>query len=206
MTKTMIFVDYWNFQLSMSNRANENIFLKWELLPKWFITKAQELFDTRLTFQGIKLYLSFSPADTGLKKWANKIDGFPGFGVIAKERRPAKFPRCPKCYQFVDTCPHCSGSMTSTIEKGVDTALVTDLLGLAWEHAWKVAILITSDRDFIPAVEMVQRKGYRVINGFFPPAGAELARTCWASFDLSPVIDELRLARSTSNSQTQEQM
>jgi len=58
--------------------------------------------------------------------------------------------------------------MAGTIEKGFDTALVTDLLSLAWETSWDVAVLISSDRDFIPAVEMLNRKGYRVSNAHIP--------------------------------------
>jgi|GEM_PF-5530480 len=33
--------------------------------------------------------------------------------------------------------------------------MVTDLLALAWENAWEVAILLSSDRDFIPAIQML---------------------------------------------------
>jgi uncharacterized LabA/DUF88 family protein len=81
--------------------------------------------------------------------------------------------------------------MTGTIEKGVDTAIVTDLLSLAWENAWEIAILATSDRDFIPAMETLNRKGFRVINAHFPPVGMDLARQCWGSIDLRQALPEI---------------
>lgn len=79
-------------------------------------------------------------------------------------------------------------SMVGTIEKGVDSAIVTDLLSLAWD----VAVLISSDRGFIPAVELLNRKGFRVLNAHFPPLGMELARVCWAGIDLRKAIQEIK--------------
>ena len=81
--------------------------------------------------------------------------------------------------------------MVGTTEKGIDTAIVTDLLTLAWEGGWQVAVLVSADRDFIPAVEMLANKGYRVINAHFPPKGMDLARACWASIDLRTCLQEL---------------
>ena len=69
-------------------------------------------------------------------------------------------------------------------EKGIDTAIVTDMIGLAWEDAYDVAILVSSDSDFIPAVEHVQRRGLKVIQAGFLNTGNALAAPCWASFDL----------------------
>lgn len=68
--------------------------------------------------------------------------------------------------------------MTRTLEKGVDTAIVTDMLKLAWKGVLDVAILVSADRDFIPAVDVLSAKGYKVINAHFPPGGMNLARTC----------------------------
>ena len=117
--------------------------------------------------------------------WAvNTLDRFPGIRVIVKERKPAGPPTCPCCHQPVADCPHCDGRMEGTVEKGIDTAIVTDMISLAWEDAWDVAILVSSDHDFIPLVEFLTTKGRKVINAYFPPKGADLARTCWASIDL----------------------
>jgi len=81
--------------------------------------------------------------------------------------------------------------MTGTVEKGIDTAIATDMISLAWEDAWDIAILVSSDRDFIPVVEFLIAKGRRVINAYFPPKGIHLARTCWSSIDLRPLLPDL---------------
>ena len=69
-------------------------------------------------------------------------------------------------------------------EKGIDTAIVTDMIRLAWEDTYDVAILVSSDTDFIPAVEFLDHRGRKVIQAGFPHTGTALAGPCWASFDL----------------------
>jgi uncharacterized LabA/DUF88 family protein len=81
--------------------------------------------------------------------------------------------------------------MVRTVEKGIDTAIVTDMISLAWENAWDAAILVSSDRDYIPLVELLANKGLKVINAYFAPQGVHLARTCWASIDLRPHLVDL---------------
>jgi uncharacterized LabA/DUF88 family protein len=81
--------------------------------------------------------------------------------------------------------------MNRTVEKGVDTAIVTDIFKLLWENALEVIVLVSSDRDYIPAVQMLSSKGYRVINAHLPPRGMHLARTCWASIDLKAGLHQL---------------
>lgn len=55
----------------------------------------------------------------------------------------------------------------------------------------EVAILISSDRDFIPAVQMLTAKGYKVINAHFPPSGMNFAGECWASIDIRKGLPDL---------------
>ena len=82
--------------------------------------------------------------------------------------------------------------MIGTVEKGIDTSIVTDMISMAWAKSWDVAILVSSDHDFIPVVEFLNTKGLRIINAHFPPKGMHLARTCWASIDLSPLLTGLK--------------
>ena len=81
--------------------------------------------------------------------------------------------------------------MKGTVEKGIDTAIVTDMIRLAWEGSYDLAVLVSSDRDFIPGVEFLNLKGRKVVNARFPPRGSELARKCWASLDLSSSLHEV---------------
>ena len=194
--KLRIFIDFWNFQLSVNKIAGESYKIDWTKISPWLSNEIRLLIDPSISFEETRIYLSFNPKsakDLRMKDWANNtLDHFPGIHVVMMERKPKTPPTCPTCHATIDLCPKCGTTMAGTIEKGVDTAMVTDLLSLAWENAWEVAVLISSDRDFIPAVEMLSRKGYRVINGHFPPAGMELAKTCWASIDLTKSLAQIK--------------
>lgn len=41
--------------------------------------------------------------------------------------------------------------MVGTVEKGVDTFIATDMIRLAWENAYEIAVLASSDSDLVPA-------------------------------------------------------
>jgi len=70
------------------------------------------------------------------------------------------------------------------VEKGVDTAIVTDMVALAWQGAYDIAVLASSDSDFIPAVELLDQRGLKVVQAGFPPVGDELRRACWGQIDV----------------------
>lgn len=65
------------------------------------------------------------------------------------------------------------------------------MIRLAWEDAYDVAVLATSDSDLIPAVEFLNLKGLKVVQAGFPPRGINLATACWASFDVAPQQREI---------------
>ncbi|AIY89301.1 hypothetical protein GACE_0244 [Geoglobus acetivorans] len=48
------------------------------------------------------------------------------------------------------------------IEKGIDIALAVDMLSLGFRKAYDVAILVSGDGDFIPAVKVIKSLGLRV--------------------------------------------
>ncbi len=194
--RARIFVDFWNLQLSIVEHRGSDYRLDWTKLSPLLIAQATALLRVpALQFDGTNVYLSYDPnTDNGrrLHNWAiSVLDRFPGIRVIAQDRKAKSPPTCPNCHREVDTCCHCGGQMVRTVEKGIDTAIVTDMISLAWEDAWDVAILVSSDRDFIPVVDFLTTKGRRVINVHFPPQGMHLARTCWASIDLRPHLIDL---------------
>jgi len=53
-------------------------------------------------------------------------------------------------------------------EKGVDVKLAIDLLSLAYNNKYDIAILISNDSDFVPAVKEVQILNKKVYNVSFP--------------------------------------
>jgi hypothetical protein len=86
--------------------------------------------------------------------------------------------------------------MHRTTEKGMDTAIVTDMVRLAWEDRWHAAVLVSADGDFVPAVEHLQQKGHAVVHAGFAPNRSALARTCCASVDLAGVLRSIERASS----------
>lgn len=81
--------------------------------------------------------------------------------------------------------------MGRAAEKTVDARIVTDLMTLAWENSFDVALLVTSDADFIPAVEALQSKNFKVVNATWRGVGHDLATKAWASFEIDPLVETL---------------
>jgi len=198
--KVRVFIDFWNFQLMVNQVAPQGYRVDWKKFPLWLANQACLLVPGNLAqaarFEGAHVYLSYDPRSHGdrrLRNWATvTLDRFPGIQVICKERKSKGPPVCSSCHQQITECSHCGNRMIRTIEKGIDTAIVTDMIKLAWEEAWDISVLVSSDRDFIPAVEFLAAKGRKVINAGFPPKGADLARTCWAYLDLRSHLDDFQ--------------
>lgn len=65
------------------------------------------------------------------------------------------------------------------VEKGVDVNLAVDLVTLAFENKYDIAIVISNDGDFVPAVKKAQSYGQKVYNVKFPKCDAHhLSKTC----------------------------
>lgn len=84
------------------------------------------------------------------------------------------------------------------VEKGVDTRLVCTLIEHAITDAFDVAVLVSSDSDLIPGVDVVRKVGKHIENAFFPikprMKTTELSRKCNKPIRLSRayVFDCLR--------------
>lgn len=196
-----LFVDFWNVQITLNERCEkayakdpslpEKSWIDWKKLPPCLVdeaAKAAGFSSGQYSYEGAIVFMSYNAKkheDKKLYKWATDwLDRQPGVQVKIFARRPKDPPKCPTCHRSVPTCPHCSSTLASTTEKGVDTAIATDMIRLAWEGAYDVAVLASSDADLIPAVEFLDAKGVRVVQAGFPPHGRDLATTCWANFDM----------------------
>ena len=79
------------------------------------------------------------------------------------------------------------------IEKGVDVALVTDLVSMAFRNAYDTAILVSGDYDFIEAIRIVMALGKRVEVAMFTHAtNDELRRTADRFIPLEKLAEEIR--------------
>lgn len=206
-TRVRVFVDYWNFQLSlnalearMRGAADYRFAVDWKGLGPWLARKACEtvgIAPAAYAFEGVIIYTSFNPqTEEGrkFKNWAKTwLDRQPGVRVEALERKPKAFPKCPTCHREIVNCPHggCGKKIVATAEKGVDTFIATDMIRLAWEGAYDLAVLATSDADLVPAVEFLNLKARKIVQAGFPPLGVDLATACWASFDVGRSRSEI---------------
>lgn len=199
--RVQIFIDFWNFTLSLS--AMEAGFKPdWLALPRLVMREVQSLDPspqpTPCHFSGVRIYGSFDdakPADEKLRRWATnflarRLAG--GTVVFVPRQRKHRGPGCPQCQAVVEVCSQCGADMRGTEEKGVDTRIATDMISLAWEDAYDTAVLISADRDFVPVVEFLKTKGKRIIHGAFPPKGAALQEACWGQINLTALAGELR--------------
>ena len=148
------------------------------------------------SFDGVGIYTSHDArTEEGRKfhRWATGwLNRQMGVSVECRERKPKAAPKCPRCHQTIGDCPHCKERIHATQEQGVDTLIATDMIRLAWEDAFDLAVLATSDRDLIPAVEFLALKGRKVVHAGFPPVGSDLAKACWASFDVLTLVGSIR--------------
>lgn len=198
--RTRIFIDYWNFQLSWNDRMTQQVGCDWRRLPGQIASAAATLLASvglprPLELEETLLYASVDPVrDARLRGWlTSTIDRMPSYRVDVRERRsqPRKL-YCRHCAVETDCCPSCGQRFIGKVEKGVDTQIVTDLLTLAWQQAYDVAVLVTSDADFVPAVERIQERGLKVINAGWQGKGHELKAACWASFDVDTIVEAIR--------------
>jgi hypothetical protein len=192
---TRVFIDFWNFQLNWNERAAGGK-VDWPAVPRVLLDEARKQLETAgvdgdLTLEETLVFASYNPArERKLKGWLdNFLDKQPSFRVNTRERREKmRKIHCPSCGEHNETCAKCGEPFRWAPEKGVDTAIVTELLSLASEGAFEVAILLSSDADHIPAVEWVQARGLKVINATWARNGFDLAKTCWASVELDTVV------------------
>ena len=121
------------------------------------------------------------------------MDTFPGVSVwMARRQKKRSPPVCPRCHEAVDTCAACGADMRGTEEKGVDVRMATDIISLAWIENYDIAVLVSSDRDFVPLAGFLETRGIKVIHGAFPPKGAQLTARCWASLNVGHLREQFR--------------
>ena len=201
--RVMVFVDFWNFQL-LVNRLFSDFRVDWRVLGQALAQEASQVVDAQaaLSYQGMNVYLSYDPSsekDLRLQGWAsNTLNEFPGVQATLLERqRKRRGPACPSCHREVSVCPHCGADMRGTEEKGVDTRIATDMIKLAWADSYDVAVLLSSDRDFVPVVEFLTSKGIKTIHAALPRQGDLLTKTCWGNIQVAQMMEKFRRTRES---------
>ena len=195
--RVRVFVDFWNFELSIK-QIEPTFKIDWRALGPFLARKALQAIDETalVNYQGMNVYGSYnSNQDHVLLDWATRtLATFPGVHVtMVPRRRKHSGPTCPACHKVVSLCPSCHADMRGTEEKGIDTRIATEMISLAWVDNYDVAVLVSSDRDFVPVVEFLGTRGIKVVHGAFAPqVGAELTQKCWGSIRISDIYREFR--------------
>lgn len=195
-----IFIDFWNFSLSL-RRVDDTFKIDWTKVSKVLTREAGSVLPNGSVslFEALHVYGSYDPnkqTDAKFKNWFSTwLDRQPGVHTSLVERQKKKgYPKCPACQGEVPNCPACHADMRGTEEKGVDTRIVTDMISLAWSNGYESAVIVSSDRDFVPVADFLQTKGIKVVHAAFPPVGSQLSQRCWASFSVPSVMNEFRMA------------
>jgi len=193
MRAVQIIVDYWNFQLRWNERAGEAR-CNWAALPAVLMERIKSLpLSDALDFQGMRVYASCDADDENLRRWLeNFLERQPGTSVSVMERR-RRFDhiRCRSCGYESGSCPSCGQPLVWSAEKGVEAAVITDLYELAFSDALDVAVIVSSDSDFVIPVLALQGRGVKVINAAWRGSGQELAKASWAAVELDELIPQL---------------
>ncbi|MFZ0692991.1 MAG: NYN domain-containing protein [Alphaproteobacteria bacterium] len=195
MANIKLFVDFWNFQLSWKSYFNQPegkppVRIAWKDVPQVLMAELPAILGPTipLVYKGTRVYSSVSPTaggkEQGLKKFLHGVLGqMTGFQVNVRERRSK-----------TSSCPHCTKTIQRFVEKGVDTSIVSDLFEGAINDSYDVAILMSNDSDFVPAIATIQdRLNKQVIHAGFKEGGAQIRTGCWSHIFLDgPVSIKLR--------------
>lgn len=195
--RVMIFVDFWNYELTMK-QLDSSFLTDWFKLPGVLTQEASKVFDNTLHYERCFIFGSYDPAshkDAKLHSWStNVLSKIPGVQASFMARQKRK--RGPQCtgdeHHEIKECPVCHASMLGTQEKGVDTQIATEMLDMAYSDHCDVIVLVSADRDFIPAVKKLLTRNIKVIHAFFPNYGHELAAASWGSFNLFEAREQFR--------------
>jgi len=134
MKRVTVFLDYSNFHQALSRLTKGEFPDKKKFDFNRFVetlTKGMDL---------IKVYFVCSSAGgVGQQRFFDWLDGQEFFYVKQFERKSNEF-----------------GEQR---EKQVDVYLATQVVALAYENAYDIAIIVSGDEDYVPAIEIVQQKG-----------------------------------------------
>ena len=77
--------------------------------------------------------------------------------------------------------------------KGDDVYLAADLIKGSYQNLYDVAIVVSGDEDFVPAIRIARANKKKVINAFFPKSSAYLLRNCCdGSINLKKALSKKR--------------
>ncbi len=77
--------------------------------------------------------------------------------------------------------------------KGDDVYLAVDLVSGAYENLYDIAIIVSGDEDFVPAIQKAQKLGKKVVNAYFNSTSSNyLKHICDDSICLNKIINKIQ--------------
>lgn len=195
-SKVHVFVDFWNYELAMKG-VDGGFKTDWAKLGAVLADAASNTLAPGAphVFRGMSVHGSYNPStEVRLFDWMTTVVGkFPGVRVtFSPRRRRRNPPRCPHCHRSVRNCPACNKDMRGTEEKGVDVQMAVDMISAAIHGTCDVAVIASSDRDFIPVAKFLSNLGIIVMHAAFGHQGSELSQNCWGSIDVPQLRQRFR--------------
>lgn len=198
----LVFIDYWNFQINWNRQARRRC--DYQRLPGALVQEAAGVISSvesrtdTISLVETRLYASVdsrSQKDQQLKKWlTNTVNLMSSYRVDVRTRHTQTKPVfCRNCRTDTNLCPSCQTPFVRSVEKGVDAAIVTDMLLSAQKGLMDVAVIASSDADLVPAVLALSDHGIRTVNAAWKRQGHELAKTCWGSFYVDEIAQSIVL-------------
>jgi len=147
--RVAIFIDGKNFYSGWRDMAAGRK-IDFSLLAKWLCNEVSGTsFVAAHYYTGVEEEANELPETQGkLNKFLSFIQNQRGFFV-------KRFPR----KQHSMKCGHCHGDLSFTREKEVDTTMVADMVRMAAMNTFDIAILLSGDADYIPAIESINMLG-----------------------------------------------
>ena len=173
-------------------RAAQDRWLNHQALAKWTV---EQVGGTRLSaayyYTGVPNPNDDAQERHALSDLLDELERRPGFFVRRFNRRSTS-----------RECPHCNSNISYTEEKQVDTSLVADMVMLAANDAYDVAVVFSGDLDIAPGLNAVHALGKQAWIATFGDGGLSrsLSRSAWAHLDLAKHIDSFAYPE-LSNSQ-----
>lgn len=198
--RTAIFIDYWNLETHLLHDALKSPVhpeLDWGRFSEALCNRVESQingYERKVICDYEETRVYAAPKAGRSRAWFQEAIGLaPRHTLILKERDTERI-RCPNCGAAGHVCEKCEKPLKLEVEKGVDAALVTDLLWLAFQDLYDLAIVVSSDADLIAGIERTQLTGRKVVNARFPEIGDAVAAASWIAHDLDWMLEPLPMA------------
>ncbi|MCP4504020.1 MAG: NYN domain-containing protein [Deltaproteobacteria bacterium] len=159
--RVAIYIDGRNFYAGWRDAADGHR-LNFEKMASWLSEQAGGT-----SLAGVHYFTSVAPRSDAVP---DKLSGFldllesnAGYFVHRFQRRPG-----------TNHCQECKTPIYFSVDKEVDTSLVTDIVMGAATNAYDICVLLTGDAEVVPAVKAVQGLGKKVFVSTW--GGASLSR------------------------------